>query len=150
MAASGEPVAGAGFDGAGVSTDGVAEQETFVGVGVEVDSADEVMATSKVCCKSGGTGGFDAEVHVRQERKAAKVDAWIPSCTARSIDGVGIVVRVGIGVEGDSLAKKRQAIAEVKVALPVAWVLAIPVGGAAVAGISSGGIEAEYVGFEAV
>ena len=48
VAAGGEPVAGTGFDGAGVSTDGVAEQEAFVGVGVEVLVVDEEVGSAEV------------------------------------------------------------------------------------------------------
>ncbi len=82
--------------------------------------------------------------------EAGEVDAWVPDGAAGGIDGAGIVVGVGVGVEGDDLAEKGEAITEVEVAFAVAGIVAIAVATGSDADIGAGGVEAEDVGFEAV
>src|SRR5260370_42452862 len=66
--AGGEPIAGAAFNGPSVPANCVSNQEAFVGVSVEVLAVCEEMIWTEVFSEAMRTDGFDAQVHVRQER----------------------------------------------------------------------------------
>ncbi len=85
------------------------------------------MLAAEVSGETFGADSFYTQIHVRQEGESRKINARIPDSTAGGVDGAWVVVGVCVCVEGDCPTQERQMVAEVEVALAVAWIITISV-----------------------
>lgn len=65
--AVGKPVTRAAFDSAAITADGIAKQEAFVRIAIEILIIYEEVLSAKVMRKAFGTNCLHAKIHVRQE-----------------------------------------------------------------------------------
>jgi hypothetical protein len=76
--AGGDPIAGAALNRAEISADGASNQETIIGISVELLAVRKEMIWIEVFEQALGANRFDAQIHVRQEGQPRKIYTRVP------------------------------------------------------------------------
>ncbi len=138
-----EPITGPAFDRTRITAHCIPQEESLVGVSIEVLIVDEEVSTTEIIRETLRAYSLNAQIHVGKKGEPREVDAGIPYRTPRRIDRTWVIVGIGVRVKSNYPAQERQTITKVKITLSIAGIFSISITSAAAVpgGDIAGGIK---------